>query len=112
MRLQALSALFPDVREIEITTWVARGWVAPDRDEGGDWVFAEIDVARVRLIRDLRRDMEIGEDAVPLVLSLLDQIYELRAAVRTLSRAIEAQPGPVRAKVRAALQHASREPAP
>ena len=54
--------------------------------------FHEIDVARVRLIHDLRRDMDVGEDAVPLVLSLLDQVYELRSRLRSVLRAVEAQP--------------------
>lgn len=104
MRLSALAGLLPDVAEVEVTAWVARGWVAPGLADDGDLVFAEIDVARVRLIRDLRRDLDVSEELVPLVLSLLDQIYGLRSAVSTLSRAIDAQPEPVRAMVRAALE--------
>jgi chaperone modulatory protein CbpM len=114
MELETVARLLPDVRDAEITAWVARGWVVPDRDGAGAWVFADIDVARIRLIRDLRRDLDVSEDAVPLVLSLLDQLYSLRAAVRALSRAIEAQPEPVRDSLRAVLaaMNTPREPAP
>jgi len=57
---------------VELTHWVELGWVMPDTEDTV-LVFREIDVARVRLIHDLRHDMDIGEDAIPLVLSLLDQ---------------------------------------
>ena len=75
MDVIAVAALFPDLTTVEIIQWVEQGWVVPDTADAG-LVFHEIDVARVRLIHDLRRDMEIGEDAIPLVLSLLDQVYE------------------------------------
>ena len=68
------------------------------------WEFHEIDVARVRLIHDLRRDMEVGEETMPLVLSLLDQVYELRGTLRDLLRALEAQPEVVRTSVLATLR--------
>ncbi len=78
MDILSVTALFPDLSQVEVTNWVERGWVIPDTAETG-FVFHEIDIARVRLIHDLRRDMEIGEDAISLVLSLLDQVYELRS---------------------------------
>ena len=76
---------------MELTTWVERGWVIPDAD-GTTLEFHEIDVARVRLIHDLRSGMDVGEDAVPLVLSLLDQVYDLRSRLKAVLRAVEAQP--------------------
>lgn len=83
MDLLAVAALFSDLEVVELTTWVERGWVQPESTVAG-WEFHEIDVARVRLLHDLRRDMDIGEDALPLVLSLLDQLYELRGTLRSL----------------------------
>ncbi len=111
MRIAAVAALFADLPEAELTSWVVRGWVLPetyDPDRGeadaGGWEFLEIDVARVRLIHDLRRSMEIGEEMVPLVLSLLDQIYTLRGALRDMLRVLETQPEEVRTAVLAALR--------
>jgi chaperone modulatory protein CbpM len=57
MDITAVTALFPGLTQIELVTWVERGWVLPD-DAGSGFVFREIDVARVRLIRDLRQDMK------------------------------------------------------
>jgi chaperone modulatory protein CbpM len=104
MDLDTLTARLPDLRAVEITTWVERGWVRPDADPSGRWVFQEIDVARVRLIRDLRRELELAEDAVPVVLSLLDQVYELRRVLSGVARAVDGQPADVRAAVLEALR--------
>ena len=103
MDVAAVAALFSDLSQVELTTWVERGWVIPDA-AGASLEFHEIDVARVRLIHDLRREMDVGEDAVPLVLSLLDQVYELRSRLRCMLRAVEAQPRDVQLAVLAAMR--------
>ncbi len=81
MRMELLLAELGDVAPGELAAWVERGWVRPETGEAG-WEFLAIDVARARLIRDLRRRMEVAEDMLPLVLSLLDQVYTLRAQLR------------------------------
>jgi chaperone modulatory protein CbpM len=103
MRFTAVVALFPDLREAELHAWVDRGWVRPEGTEP-DWVFQEIDVARVRLIHDFRRTMDVREETMPLVLSLLDQVYTLRSQMRAIARAVEGQPEPVRAAILAAIR--------
>jgi chaperone modulatory protein CbpM len=103
MRFTAVVALFPGLRETELVAWVERGWVRPEGTEP-DWVFADIDIARVRLIQDFRQTMEVSEDTMPLVLSLLDQVYTLRAQMRTIAAAVEGQPEPVRSAILAALR--------
>jgi chaperone modulatory protein CbpM len=103
MRFTAVVALFPDLRETELQGWVERGWVRPEGSDP-DWVFQEIDVARVRLIRDFRHAMAVPEETMPLVLSLLDQVYALRGQMRAIARAVEDQPEPVRAAIMAALR--------
>lgn len=103
MRFTAVVALFPDLRETELHAWVERGWVRPEGAEP-DWVFQEIDVARVRLIHDFRYAMAVSEETMPLVLSLLDQIYSLRGQMRAVARAVEGQPEAVRAAILAALR--------
>jgi len=84
----------------ELRLWVSEGWVTPEEDHS----FAEIDVARVRLVCQLRRDMNVNEDAVPVVLSLLDQLHGLRNELRSLTRALEEQPEEVRRRVASAYR--------
>jgi len=103
MRITAVVALFPDLPEPELTAWVERGWVRPDAS-GSEWLFEDIDVARIRLIRDLRYAMAVQEEVIPLVLSLLDQVYALRGQMRSVARAVESQPETVRQAILAALR--------
>jgi chaperone modulatory protein CbpM len=103
MDVTAVTALFADLTQVELVTWVERGWVIPDAAEG-TLEFHEIDVARVRLIHDLSHGMAVGEDVMPLVLSLLDQVYELRSRLRLVLRAVEGQPQDVRRAILAAIE--------
>jgi chaperone modulatory protein CbpM len=50
----------------------------------------------VRLIRELRYDLAIDEEALPVVLQLLDQVYALRRRLRATYQAIETQPPDIR----------------
>lgn len=99
MRITAVVALFDGLRETDVLTWVERGWVRPADD-----IFLEIDVARVRLIHELLFRMDLREDAIPLILSLLDQVYALRGSLRSVLGAVEAQPVPVREAILAGLR--------
>ena len=63
--------------------WIAHDWVRPDAHDGV-YAFREIDVARVRLILELRDELDVGEAALPVVLLLLDQLYDLRRQLREL----------------------------
>lgn len=95
MRIETVVTEVAGVDPAEVRDWIARGWIAPE-GAAPDWSFAEIDVARVRLVRDLRRDMGVEEDSMNLVLSLLDQVYSLRRCMRLMVDALDEQPEDVR----------------
>jgi chaperone modulatory protein CbpM len=69
----------------ELQDWIARRWVRPEEAEAG-YVFEEIDVARIRLIHLLRHDLQIAPSALPVVLSLLDQLHEAHRQLAALRR--------------------------
>ncbi len=95
MRATTIVALCDGLRETDLLTWVERGWVRPDDGLS----FQDADVARVRLIHELLFRMDMREDAIPLILSLLDQVYDLRGALHAVLGAIRDQPAPVRGAV-------------
>jgi chaperone modulatory protein CbpM len=103
MHLAAVIALVPDVTADELSDWIGRGWVVPG-GEPPDWSFAEIDVARVRLLRDLRHMMDVETETLSLVLSLLDQLYDARHALAALAEAAGTLPPPAREALLAALR--------
>lgn len=79
----------------EIETWVERAWVVPvARDP--EPAFSELDIARICLICDLRHDVGVEEETMPLVLSLLDQLYATRRRMSALTDAVQRQPEEVR----------------
>jgi chaperone modulatory protein CbpM len=87
----------------EVTAWVEQRWVRP-LEEDGRYLFDEADRARIKLIAELRGDLEVGEEAMPLVLRLLDQIYTLRRALTELQGAIKELPAEARAELEAKLR--------
>ena len=91
----------------ELVRWIENGWVLPER-RGESWIFHEVDVARVELIFEIRHEFAIDEEAMPLVLGLLDQVYNLRRQLRRMCDALAAQPADVRAAIRRALPPCER----
>lgn len=91
----------------ELARWVENRWVLPER-HADSWVFHEVDVARVELIFDIRRDFAIDDEAMGLVLGLLDQVYGLRRQMRRLCDALATQPDDVREAIRQALLKPAR----
>ncbi len=83
---------------------VTAGWIVPGEARPGERRFQDIDVARLKLIRELRVDLGVGDEAVPVVLKLLDQIHALRYRLQCLSDVLADQPEEVRQAIRAALQ--------
>jgi chaperone modulatory protein CbpM len=100
--IDALIARFSGLDRIELLRWVENRWVLPER-QGGSWVFHEVDIARVELILEIRREWALDEEAVPFVLGLLDQVYDLRRQLRRLVDALAAQPAEIRDAVRRSL---------
>jgi chaperone modulatory protein CbpM len=94
--IDAVCALIGDVDEGELQRWIGESWVLPERAHEG-FVFHEVDVARVRLIVELRRDLAIDDEAMPVVLSLLDQLYALRRRLKAIIAAMDALPPELRA---------------
>ena len=102
--LEALVGQFSGLDRIELLRWIENRWVLPER-QGGSWMFREVDVARVELILEIRREWALDDETMPLVLGLLDQIYELRRQLRRLCDAVAAQPAEIRDAVKRTLAH-------
>lgn len=80
-----------DIEQAEIEAFVQQSWIIPLRDEGG-YFFEPLDKARIELIVELRRDMAVNDEAVPVILNLLDQLYGLRHTLAELRDAVRELP--------------------
>jgi chaperone modulatory protein CbpM len=83
--VEVLLTQLPDLPRQDLERWISNDWVRPDREEG-NYAFRDIDVARVRLIRELRDELEVDERSMSVVLLLLDQLYDLRRRMRDLRK--------------------------
>ncbi len=87
--------------------WIAAGWVKP-RESGAGFLFDDADVARTHLLCDLSFEMELRDDELAIVLSLVDRLYGTRTMLAALTSAVHNQPAAVRdailAETRARLQ--------
>ena len=79
------------LRREDVERWIGEAWIRPD-GEPDHYVFREIDVARVRLIVELREHLRLDEEALPVVLSLMDQLYEERRRLRRIRDALAIVP--------------------
>ncbi len=85
--IEVLVTQLSGLQRQDLERWIRNEWVRPDGRDG-NYAFGEIDVARVRLIQELRDEMQVNEDALPVVLSLLDQLYDQRRRMRELGAAL------------------------
>jgi chaperone modulatory protein CbpM len=91
----------------ELRLWVKEGWVRPARSDEGP-VFDDIDVARIRLLCDLRRELELPTDAIPTVLTLIDHLHRARRDLRRMLDAVNKQPDEVRRSVLTSFQESTK----
>jgi len=77
----------------DISGWIERRWVLPARS-GDKPAFDDADRARIRMILDFHRDLAIDDEAMPVVLDLVDRLHAARAQLRTLLEAVAGLPEP------------------
>jgi chaperone modulatory protein CbpM len=66
-----------------LNLWIEEQWLLP-RASGSALQFSDADLARARLIRDLKLDLGVNDEGVAIILHLLDQLHGLRSLVRNI----------------------------
>jgi chaperone modulatory protein CbpM len=65
--------------------WIEQQWLIPAQT-GAETSFSDTDVARARLIRDLKGDFGVNDEGVDVILHLVDQLHGLRRALKQLHK--------------------------
>ncbi len=89
------------VSRATLRVWVEEGWILPAAGDAGP-VFDELDLARARLLARLRDDLCLDDEALPVVLSLIDQVHGLRRQVRVMAEALDRLPPHLQTEIRRA----------
>ncbi len=88
-------ARFGRIEAHVLKRWIAAGWLRPRESEAG-FLFDDADVARTHLICDLSFDMELRDEELAIVLSLVDRLNGTRTLLHALMAAVQSQPVEVR----------------
>jgi chaperone modulatory protein CbpM len=83
------------------------GLLSPHRDAAG-YLFDDVDVARVHLVCDLSFDMGVGEESLPVILHLIDQLHGTRHTLKALTAAVAEQPDEIRVTITTRAHHVLR----
>ncbi|MCM2323486.1 MAG: chaperone modulator CbpM [Oligoflexia bacterium] len=67
------------VKKEFVTHCIHARWIIPA--DATEFALDEEDLARLRLIHELKADFGVNDEAIPIILGLLDQLYALRAAL-------------------------------
>jgi len=86
-----------------LTRFVQTEVVRP-AETGGQVVYRRVDIARLELLCDLCDDFGMDDDALGIVMDLVDQLHGTRGDLAALVRALEAEGEEVRARVMARLR--------
>ena len=84
IRIDDLVAAMPALQRSDLEAWIREELITPQQDAGTEY-FSDIDCARVRLICTLHYELEIDLGTLPVVLSLVDQLYDTRQRLLSLA---------------------------
>jgi chaperone modulatory protein CbpM len=101
-RIDDLVERIAALQRSDLEAWIGEGLISPQQ-EGGAPLFSDMECARIRLICTLRYELEIDAEALPVVLSLVDQLYDARQRLLSLTAAVAAQDNAVQAAILAAI---------
>ncbi len=99
-----IDARFTRLEAHVLQRWIAAGWLKPQESSGAGFLFDEADVARTHLICDLSFDMELPDEQLAIVLSLIDRLNGTRTMLHALSAAVQSQPASVRDAILAEMR--------
>jgi chaperone modulatory protein CbpM len=103
MHVDDLVAAISALQRSDLEAWIREELVVP-QEEAGTLCFTEMDCARVRLICTLHYELEIDANTLPVVLSLVDQLYDTRQRLLSLTNAVTAQDKNIQAAIIAAIE--------
>lgn len=70
------------VSQETITTFIQEEWITPVEVETP--LLDEEDLARISLIQELKEEFGVNDEAMPIILHLLDQLYCLECEVKKI----------------------------
>ena len=96
-------SVIEDLDRAQLDRSLRAGVVVPVQSETGP-LFRELDLARLHLVVDLTEGYHLDEEALGLVMSLVDQLHGLRGDMRAMLDAVAREPTETRMRLKAAIR--------
>lgn len=90
-----------------LVSYIEAELVIPLRTDSGP-VFRQIDIARLELLCELNEQFELEEEAIGVILSLIDQLHGVRSELRCVLKAVAQEPDDVRTRLEKAVRIAQQ----
>ncbi len=71
------------IERATLQVWVEEGWLVPHGEISGLFL-SDVDLARARLIGELRKDMGVNDEGIGIILNLIDQVHGLRSMLHAV----------------------------
>ena len=71
--------------EAVILHYIEERWLEPAEQVEENWMFDDEDLARARLILELQSEFGVNDEAVPIILHLVDQLNAIRKLVKRVA---------------------------
>lgn len=94
---QAISAVARLTR-VQLISFVEAEIIVPVMTEDGP-AYRKIDIMRMELLCELSEQFELQDDALGMVISLVDQLHGVRAELRSVLEAVETEQPEVRSRI-------------
>lgn len=92
----------PGLTEERLVDYIQAGAISPVQADHGP-LFRDVDIARLNLLVDLADGFELDDEALLLVMSLVDQLHGLRGDMRAILTAVAQEPLETRARLSRAI---------
>jgi chaperone modulatory protein CbpM len=94
---EALAAVAPLTRT-QLVSFVQAEFIQPLHTETGP-IYRRVDLVRMELLCELSEHFNVDDDALGIIISLIDQLHDVRGELRAVLEAIETEPAEVRARL-------------
>ena len=92
-----------DLDAEQLDRYIRAGVVVPVQSATGP-LFRELDLARLSLVVDLTEGYHLDEEALALVMSLVDQLHGLRGDMRAMLDAVAREPAETRVRLKTVIR--------
>jgi len=104
---QAIAAI-ASLTRTQLVSFIEAEIIVPLHTDNGI-VFRQVDLVRMELLCELTEHFSLNDDALSIIISLIDKLHSTRGELDSLLLAIKDEPGDVRARLGSAILNMKKD---